>query len=234
MRRLLVLLMACEEAPVALSHGLKGPVAEQLQRCDVRSGSARDWCAFEVLSRSAQSGEQIYGICPQLAQPTRDRCLELTQRVEDPADGAACGEVEDLQVQGSCWLYFADNLAESGELEAGLAVCARTAEMESFCHYHLVQGSIERWKSGDGLSSLETEMGWLISQLESPGRGLIRVIARAAVELGGRPSTDPICQVFGTHTELVRECQSFYREYFVADDMRRIELREGALPSWPR
>jgi hypothetical protein len=113
-------------------------------------------------------------------------------------------------------------------------MCEHTAEMVSFCHYHLVQASIEPWKSGGGLDQLETELDWLIEQIESPDQGLIRVVARAAVELGGRPSTDPICQVFGAHQELAMKCQSFYREYFVADDARRLELREGATPTWPR
>jgi hypothetical protein len=230
-----LILFACggEATEVALFDGIEGELGVSLESCESLSASAREWCAFDILSQTAPAGTQVLNICSLLSGAVRDRCIELSQRVEEPADARECDRIQDLQIQRSCRLHGAEGAAIQGDLTAGLRLCSQTGEMERFCHYHLVQGSVGRWRRGDGLAQLQIELETLISQIPEPDAGLIPFIGRAAVNLGGRPSTDPVCEVFGSQPSLESECERFYREYYVAGPDRRRELQHGAQPSWP-
>jgi hypothetical protein len=202
--------------------------------CSAHEGSAKEWCVFGVLSKTELPGTQIFEICHQLSLPTRDRCLELTQRVSEPATSEACDQIMDQEVQQSCYLYAADNLAGTGALEHGFAVCAHTGSNVSYCYYHLIQGSIERWMAGGGLAEMEGDVRALIEHIPQPDLGLTRVVGRAAVDLGAQPNNDNPCRVFGEHREHVIECQSFLMEYYSAGSERRQKMRDGSQLSWPR
>jgi hypothetical protein len=220
-----------EEAP--LFEDIDGELASSLETCEPLTANAREWCAFDILSQNPPPGAELLEICSQLSSVVRDRCIELSVRVEEPANASACDQITDQQVQYSCRLHGAEHAADRGALIEGLGLCHQTGDMERFCHYHLVQGSIDRWHRENGLVQLQTDLESLISQIPAPDPGLIPFIGRAAVDLGGRPSRDPVCEVFDRHATLQSECERFYREYYVASPERRRELRQGAQPSWP-
>jgi hypothetical protein len=220
-----------EEAP--LFGGFDGELGQSLETCDSLKENAREWCAFDILSQNPPNGNMLLDVCTQLSSAVRDRCIELSVRVEEPANASACDQITDPQVQQSCRLHGAEHAAARGALAEGLGLCSQTGDMERFCHYHLVQGSIDRWHRGDGLVQLQADLEILISQIPEPDPGLIPFIGRAAVDLGGRPSRDPVCELFEPYESLQAECERFYREYYVAGPERRRELRQGAQPNWP-
>ncbi|MDP6932467.1 MAG: hypothetical protein QGG40_06095 [Myxococcota bacterium] len=179
-----------DELPAALS--------EPLEACRGLGGGTRDWCAFETLETlEGLTGRQARTVCEELSEvDARDKCFELTVRLDDPPDDEVCEEIRGETLSYSCWLTVADHVMLSGTIDEAIAGCRRTGPLLGHCLSHIADRRFPRWRI-EGMDAMLADIAQVVAAIpeardEIP---LGNAVAKTSGMLGVARGSDAPCRV---------------------------------------